>query len=331
MNNWTIVGPLGLTNWSAATSSSAGGTPPELELSWTPSFNGVSKIRSVIIPLPANQSMTYSFNYYFDWYADPSGTVTVGVTYDGGATSTILYNQVDATGNVGPTNMTGNFTTPASGSSNTQIEITFNGNSFNNDNIYWDNICVEYIVPVELTSFEVKPNGADAELSWTTSTETNNQGFDVERMSSVGLFEKVGYVPGFGTTTEPKSYSFLDSKIGSGNYTYRLKQIDFDGSFSYSQNIEVEIVAPSSFSLEQNYPNPFNPATTIRFSIPVETEVHLNVYNTLGQEVAEIINSRLKEGYHEVEFEAGTLTSGIYFYRLEAEKFVDVKKMIIIK
>jgi hypothetical protein len=83
--------------------------------------------------------------------------------------------------------------------------------------------------------------------------------------------------------------------------------------------------------LEQNYPNPFNPSTKIRFSIPVETEVHLNVYNALGQEVAEIINSRLKEGYHEVEFDAGILTSGIYFYRLEAEKFVDVKKMIIIK
>ena len=331
MANWTILGPLGLTNWSAANSSSAGGTPPELQMSWTPSFNGVSKIRSSVIALPNNQVMDYSFNFYFDWFANPSGTVTVAVTYDGGTTSTPIYSVVDPTGNVGPILVTGNFTTPASGSQNTQLEITFSGNSFNNDNIYWDNMCLEYIVPVELTSFEVKPNGADAELSWTTATETNNQGFDVERMSVSGVFEKVGYVPGFGTTTEPKSYSFVDSKVGSGNYTYRLKQVDFDGSFSYSQNIEVEIVAPSSFSLEQNYPNPFNPSTTIRFSIPVETEVHLNVYNTLGQEVAEIINSRLKEGYHEVEFDAGTLTSGIYFYRLEAEKFVDVKKMIIIK
>jgi hypothetical protein len=110
-----------------------------------------------------------------------------------------------------------------------------------------------------------------------------------------------------------------------------LKQIDYDGSFSYSGIVELEIKTPSTFSLEQNYPNPFNPGTLIRFSIPVETNVRLNVYNTLGQEVAEIINSRLKEGYHEVEFDAGSLTSGIYFYRLEADKFVDVKKMIIIK
>ena len=196
-----------------------------------------------------------------------------------------------------------------------------------------DNFCIygSYIVPVELTSFAAKSNGTDINLTWTTATETNNQGFDIERMNSDGVFEQVGYVPGFGTTTEPKSYSFVDSKIGNGKYSYRLKQIDFNGSFSYSQIVEIEIIAPTLFGLEQNYPNPFNPNTTIRFSIPVETDVRLNVFNALGQEVAEIINSRLKEGYHEVEFDAGTLTSGIYFYRLEADKFVDVKKMIILK
>ena len=331
MSNWTMVGPLGLTNWSAAASSNAGGNSPELRMSWTPSFNGVSKIRSVVIPLPNNQLMNYSFNYFFDWYANPSGTITVAVTYDAGATSTTLYSQVDATGNVGPQLFSGNFTTPASGAANTQLEITFNGNSFNNDNIFWDNMCLEYVVPVELTSFTAASNGVDVEVSWTTATETNNQGFDIQRMSEGSSFEKIGYVPGFGTTTELKSYSFVDTKLGSGKYSYRLKQIDFDGSFSYSQIIEVEIVAPSSFGLEQNYPNPFNPTTTIRFSIPVETDVRLNVYNALGQEVAEIINSRLKEGYHDVDFDAGSLTSGIYFYRLEADKFVDVKKMIILK
>ncbi|MBK9098051.1 MAG: T9SS type A sorting domain-containing protein [bacterium] len=331
MNNWTIVGPLGTTNWSANNSGSAGGTAPELRLTWTPSFTGVSKIRSVVIPLPDNQSMTYSFNYYFDWYANPSGTITVGVTYDGGATSTILYNQPDATGNIGPIVMSGNFTTPASGAANTQIEITYNGYSFNYDNVYWDNMCLEYVVPVELAAFTVNALGADVELIWTTATETNNKGFEVERITSSGDFEMIGFVPGYGTTTEPKSYSYTDSKPGSGNYSYRLKQIDYDGSFSYSNVIEVEVTAPSTFSLEQNYPNPFNPSTTIRFSIPVETDVRLNVYNTLGQEVAEILNGRLKEGYHEVDFDAVSLTSGIYFYRLEADKFVDVKKMIIIK
>jgi hypothetical protein len=196
-----------------------------------------------------------------------------------------------------------------------------------------DNFCIygSYIVPVELSSFAAKSNGTDINLTWTTATETNNQGFEIERMNNDRVFEQVGYVPGFGTTTEPKAYSFVDSKIGNGKYSYRLKQIDFNCSFSYSQIVEIELVAPTTFCLEQNYPNPFNPNTTIRFSIPVETDVRLNVFNALGQEVAEILNERLKEGYHEVEFDASTLTSGIYFYRLEADKFVDVKKMIILK
>jgi len=196
-----------------------------------------------------------------------------------------------------------------------------------------DNVCIHgsYVVPVELTSFAAVVSGTDANLSWNTATETNNRGFDIERMTADGSFEQIGFVPGFGTTTEPKSYTYVDSKLDAGNYSYRLKQIDYDGSFSYSDVIKVDVVTPATFALEQNYPNPFNPSTTIKFSIPVETDVRLNVYNTLGQEVAEIINSRLKEGYHEAKFDAVDLTSGIYFYRLEADKFVDVKKMIIIK
>jgi|WetSurSiteA1Bulk_404760.scaffolds.fasta_scaffold05197_2 V8-like Glu-specific endopeptidase len=213
----------------------------------------------------------------------------------------------------------------------TLTNYTFTADGWSQTNKPYLEVVYEYVVPVELTSFTAKSNDADVEITWTTATETNNKGFDIERMKSDGVFEQVGYVPGFGTTTEPKSYLFVDTKIGNGKYSYRLKQIDFNGSFSYSQIVEIEIVSPTVFGLEQNYPNPFNPNTTIRFSIPVETDVRLNVFNALGQEVAEIINSRLKEGYHEVEFDAGTLTSGIYFYRLEADKFVDVKKMIIIK
>ena len=169
-----------------------------------------------------------------------------------------------------------------------------------------DNVCIHgsYVIPVELTSFAAVVNGTDAKLSWNTATETNNKGFDIERMNTTGDFESIGFVPGFGTTTEPKAYSFVDSKLDAGNFSYRLKQIDYDGSFNYSNVIEVEVALPSTFVLEQNYPNPFNPSTKIRFSIPVETEVRLNVYNALGQEVAEIVNSRLKEGYHEVNFDA---------------------------
>lgn len=186
-------------------------------------------------------------------------------------------------------------------------------------------------VPIELTSFSAVVRGTNAELSWITATETNNKGFEVERMIAGGNFKKVGYIEGSGTTTESKAYAFIDTRLNTGTYNYRLKQIDFDGTCDYSDNINAVINAPSTFALEQNYPNPFNPSTTIRFSIPVESNVRLNVFNALGQEVAQIINERLKEGYHEVSFDATALTSGIYFYRLESDKFVETKKMILLK
>ncbi len=329
--NWTVVGPLGLTNWSANSSSSAGGSPPELRMSWTPSFNGVSVIRSVAIPLLNSTLTNYSFDYYFDWYADPSGTITVGITYDGGTTVTPLYTQVNATGSVGPQAMTGSFTTPASGAANAQLVISFNGNSFNNDNIYWDNMCLDWVVPVELTSFSATSVDNEVELNWTTATETNNQGFQVERMIAGGSFEQVGYVAGFGTTTEPKAYSFIDSELETGSYTYRLKQIDFDGTFTYSEELNVEVELPIEYSLEQNYPNPFNPSTTIKYSIPEEGIVKLAVYNMLGEEVATIVNASQKAGRYEVNFNATGLSSGVYVYRIEAANFTASKKLMLMK
>ena len=332
MNNWTILGPLGTTNWSANSSASAGGTPPELRMSWTPSFNGETKIRSVVISLPGNKEITYLFNYYFDWYADPSGTVTVSVTYDGGVTSTPIYSQVDATGNVGPTLISGTFTTPASGSQNTQIEIKFVGNSFNNDNIYWDNLILGYIVPVELTSFTATSENDEVHLKWTTATETNNQGFEILRSAENDKeWQNAGYIAGFGTTTEPKSYSFVDSKLDAGNYTYRLKQIDFDGTVTYSEEVNVEVEIPLVYSLEQNYPNPFNPSTTIKYSLSDDGFVRLAVYNLLGEEVTTLVNTEQKAGRYEVVFDASKLSSGVYMYRLESNNFLSIKKMILIK
>jgi hypothetical protein len=332
-NNWTALGPLGLTNWSANSSASAGGTPPELRMSWTPSFNGESKIRSVVISLPDNQEITYSFNYFFDWYANPSGTVTVSVTYDGGATTTPIYSQVDATGNVGPTVISGSFTTPVSGSQNTQIEIKFVGNSFNNDNIYWDNLTLGYIVPVELTSFTATSENDEVHLKWITATETNNQGFEILRSAQNDKqgWQNAGYVAGFGTTTEPKSYSFTDSKLEAGNYTYRLNQIDFDGTVTYSEEINVEVEIPLVYALEQNYPNPFNPSTTIKYSLSEDGFVKLSVYNLLGEEVTTLVNNEQKAGRYEVNFNAKELSSGIYMYRLESKNFLSIKKMLLVK
>lgn len=333
MNNWTVVGPAGLTNWSINNSANAGGTPPELRFSWTPSFTGISKIRSSAISLPNNQLINFSFNFYLDWYANPSGIITMAVTYDGGATSIPVYVENNPTGNVGPTVISGNFTTPASGSENCRVEITYDGYSFNVDYIYWDNITLGYIVPVELTSFSAIAEKDEVYLKWTTATETNNQGFEILRkdQSENSTWQNVGYVAGFGTTTEPKSYSFVDSKLEAGNYIYRLKQIDFDGTITYSEEVNVEVEIPLVYSLEQNYPNPFNPSTIIKYSISEDDFVKLSVYNLLGEEVTILVNNEQKAGRYEVVFDASKLSSGIYMYRLESNNFLSIKKMVLVK
>lgn len=336
ISNWTAVGPLGMTNWTVSNSASAGGTAPELRMGWSPSFNGKSVIRSGVLPLINNHETSFSFRFFLDWYADPSGTATVSVTYDGGVTEQILHQVVNPTANVGPTQITGTFTTPASGSDSAKLQIWFEGNSFNIDYIYWDDLCIGQIIPVELTSFTATKLANEVQLNWITATEINNQGFEIERKSfengtQSSEWIKIGFVPGFGTTIEMKSYSYTDSKLNSGKYIYRLKQIDFDGAVKYSQEVNAEVTVPLQYSLEQNYPNPFNPSTNIKFSLPSETKVVLSVFNTLGERVAEIVNGTMKEGYHEVVFDASSIPSGIYFYRMETNKFTDVKKMIVIK
>jgi hypothetical protein len=190
-------------------------------------------------------------------------------------------------------------------------------------------------VPVELTSFTAIANGNNVVLDWSTATETNNQGFEVLR-SHNGVIETVGYVAGFGTTTEPKSYSFVDDNLEPGIYSYRLKQIDFDGTFELHMATQVEVFSPAEFVLEQNYPNPFNPSTTINFSLATDSKVSLTVFDVLGQEVANLISGNLAAGSHEMDFNASNINSGVYLYRIDATgvdgtKFSSVKKMILTK
>jgi len=188
-----------------------------------------------------------------------------------------------------------------------------------------------FIVPVELTSFAAVIVDDNVQLNWTTATELNNQGFEIQRRTGDGEFEKVGFVPGHGTTTDIQVYSYVDSKVASGNYTYRLKQIDFNGTFEYSDEVAVEITAPVEFTLEQNYPNPFNPSTVIKYSIPDNGFVSLVVYNLLGEKVASLVNGVQDAGRYEINFDASNLASGIYVYSLKAGSFSSVKKMLLMK
>jgi len=199
-----------------------------------------------------------------------------------------------------------------------------------------DNVLIHgsYVVPVELTSFTASTKGVDVELIWSTATETNNSGFEILREAqNDNKWINIGFVPGFGTTTEPKSYSFTDEDIPTGIYKYRLMQIEFDGTFEYSNEIVVEVdFTPKEFVLYQNYPNPFNPSTVIEFSLPEDvSNVKLSIYNALGEKVAELVNSALTAGRYQYQWNAQNVATGMYIYELRTEKFVSMKKMILLK
>jgi len=186
------------------------------------------------------------------------------------------------------------------------------------------------VVPVELNSFTANVSGTDVTLNWSTATETNNNGFEVQRKLE-NDFVTIGFVKGYGTTTEVKNYSFTDSKLSVGNYSYRLKQIDFDGSFEYSNVVNVDLTAPTVFALEQNYPNPFNPSTMISYSVPQNSFVTLKVYDIIGNEVATLVNQTQSAGKYDVRFDASSLSNGVYLYSIKTDNFTSTKKMILMK
>ncbi|MCB0728256.1 MAG: T9SS type A sorting domain-containing protein [Ignavibacteriae bacterium] len=199
-------------------------------------------------------------------------------------------------------------------------------------------VCVTYVVdcplPVEMSAFTSSVGGRNVLLDWTTATELNNARFEIER-SQNNEWTKIGEVAGNGTTTSPRSYSYFDKGLNTGTYNYRLKQIDYNGSFEYHNlSNEVVIGVPNQFELVQNYPNPFNPTTKIDYSIPYDGNVSLTVYDAMGKEVTRLVNASQPAGYYSINFNASDFASGIYYYRIDVNgqsKFTDTKKMLLLK
>ncbi len=193
------------------------------------------------------------------------------------------------------------------------------------------------VLPVELASFVSTVNKNTVELNWSTSTETNNQMFEIERsISNSNEWTKVGEIPGNGTTTEVYSYKYNDRSVSTGHYTYRLKQIDFNGTANYHElNAEVIVGVPTAYAISQNYPNPFNPATKIDYELPYDGKVSILLYDISGREVAKLVNEVKTAGYYTTQFNGVNIASGMYFYRINAEgsgqNFVTTKKMVLIK
>ncbi|HSW53721.1 MAG TPA: choice-of-anchor X domain-containing protein [Ignavibacteriaceae bacterium] len=207
-------------------------------------------------------------------------------------------------------------------------------------------------VPVELTSFTASVQSGVVSLNWTTATELNNLGFELERkiitVGNEGEWLTIGFLKGNGTTTEPKAYSYTDQvgDIEATAFKYRLKQVDFDGSFEYSDEVTVENseILPAEYFLSQNYPNPFNPSTKISWQSPVASWQTLKIYDVLGNEVATLVDEYKPAGKYEIEFEINSddgqnLSTGVYFYQLRirgpeinsGQGIVETKKMILLK
>ena len=188
------------------------------------------------------------------------------------------------------------------------------------------------VLPVELSQFSSSVNNKKIELSWETATETNNYGFQIERnLDDNSNWITIGFVRGSGNSNSPKSYSFTDAPSLIGTYKYRLKQIDLNGQFKYSNEIEVVYNNVFSFSLNQNYPNPFNPSTTISYQLSEAGLVSLKVYDVLGKEIVTLVNDLKQSGIHEVNFNASEYGSGIYMYRMTVNNFTQTRKMILMK
>jgi Secretion system C-terminal sorting domain len=186
------------------------------------------------------------------------------------------------------------------------------------------------VVPVELTSFTANIRNGNVVLNWSTATEVNNSGFEIQRKSG-NEFEAIGFVSGRGTTTETQHYFYTDNNVTNGTYTYRLKQVDFDGSYAFSEEVNLDVNSPVKFELGQNYPNPFNPSTKISFSIPQNSQVTLDIYNLLGQKVKTLVQGFMQAGKHTINFDASGFNSGIYFYKIQAGSFSEVRKMTLLK
>ena len=194
----------------------------------------------------------------------------------------------------------------------------------------------EFPLPVELSSFTASVNHNNVTLNWTTSSEENNSGFSIERSSVSGQWNSVGQVDGHGNSSNPVNYSYTDRNVTSGKYSYRLKQLDFNGNFEYfNLNNEVNIGVPTQFNLSQNYPNPFNPSTKIDFELPKDGNVSILVYDNGGKQVTKLVDGFRTAGFYTTEFNSTGLSSGIYFYKADFkagdQSFVKVLKMSLIK
>ncbi len=272
-------------------------------------------------------------NYYADFGFAGS---TYSINWTNGSANELFRIAINQTG-IG----TGTFTLTNSVGGGWYFEV--GGNDYTNYTTPFYASSVSNVpLPVELTSFNAAfTYNSNVKLDWKTSTEVNNYGFEIERLIpndtnnpssfDTNHWEKIGFVKGSGNSSSIKQYSFIDNNpSGGSSLQYRLKQIDNSGLYKYSDAVEIK-VQPDKFNLFQNFPNPFNPTTVIKYQLPKSSAVKLVVYNVTGQNVITLVNKFQNAGLYEVNFNGSNLASGIYFYTIRADNFVQTKKLMLIK
>ena len=275
-------------------------------------------------------SGSYTYNVYSKT-SDP-----VGINWNNGTTHELFRVDVNQTGNG-----VGTFELAENGFAVDWFFELGGANHTNTTTPYYQSSTGNVVpLPVELSSFTVSVKQNVVNLNWQTKTEVNNYGFEVERLQNYKnaklqdsdlKWEKIGFVTGNGNSNSPKDYSFIDKNLtGGSKFTYRLKQIDNDGTYSYSSEVEVEVI-PDRYELYQNYPNPFNPVTNIKFSLPEAARVKIDIFNIIGEKVRTLIEQNMEAGFHNITFNAENLSSGTYIYRLQTENFTQIKKMLLLK
>jgi hypothetical protein len=323
MSIWTIEEFCDVANSYGCRVTQLKAPAPPTVTSITPSVLGPGSNLSLVIKGDTTTGLGF--------YEPGSGfSKHISASVDGNITvNSITYNS--------PSTVTLNLTTTGGTDGLRTVTITNpDGQVISNSSLFTYNSTL----PVELVSFKgqiVKHN--QIKLSWSTATEINSNKFEIERSTGNSEWTVIGSIYAAGNSNSTKQYSFTDkSNFEQGLYSYRLKEYDNDGKYKYFNTIQVNYnQLPDQFGLAQNYPNPFNPSTTISYSLPFSSKVKLNVYNAIGENVAQLFNGVQEAGYHNVSFNASLLPSGVYFYSIQtnsidgSQNFTNTKKMMLLK
>lgn len=318
MTMWGVMGFCNSTNSYGMQVTRLLAPPPPALTSASPSspLLGQSSVNVIITGTPTTGQGFY----------DPGAGFTnrISASITGGVTvNSVTYNS--------PTQVTLNISTVGAVIGSKTVTITNPDGQFVSSSSILD-----VPLPVVMSSFNYSVNNRDVILKWRTEEEINNSGFDIERRlyagQSSGEWSRIGFVPGHGNKSTPSEYEFRDAKLNTGKYDYRLKQIDFNGNFErFELGSQVTIGVPLVSDLSQNYPNPFNPLTKIDYSISADGKVSIIVYDVTGRVVANLVDENKTAGYYSASFDASALSSGVYFYRISAPGFTQVKKMLVVK